>query len=111
MKSPSGQNTGVPTSGKGKAESLERGSGLVWLRRDSGWVWRKVVVEVKITSTGKMNKAFKEKDEKYRVWATRETREKRVSKAVMVPVIISHDGVVHRESVRPWKDFASDIKG
>ena len=40
---------------------------LVWLRRENGGTWRKVVVDVKITSTDKMNDAFKEKDEKYRV--------------------------------------------
>ena len=40
---------------------------------------------MKITSTEEINKAFKEKDEKYREWATKETREKKVSKAVMVP--------------------------
>ena len=53
---------------------------LVWLRRDSGDQWRKVVVDVKITSTDKMNEAFKEKVEKYRYWATEETREKKVGK-------------------------------
>ena len=42
-----------------------------------------------------MNKAFKEKDEKYRVWTTQDTREKKVAKAVMVPIIVSHDGAVH----------------
>ena len=57
-----------------------------------------------------MNKAFKEKDDKFRKWATRETREKKVAKAVMVPLIISHDGAVHKDSVRRWKDFAPDIK-
>ena len=56
-----------------------------------------------------MAKAFKEKDEKYREWATRETREKKVSKAVMVPLIISHDGAVHNDTVRRWKDIAPDI--
>ena len=44
---------------------------------------------MKVTSTDQLNKAFDEKDDKYRVWATSETREKRVSKAVMVPLIIS----------------------
>ena len=39
---------------------------LVWLRRDSGDQWKKVVVDVKITSTDDMNKAFKENDDKYR---------------------------------------------
>ena len=82
---------------------------LVWLRRDSG-EWRKVVVDVKITSTDDMNKAFKEKDEKYREWATRETREEKVVMAVMVPLIISHDGAVHRDTVRRWKSFAPDIQ-
>ena len=44
------------------------------------------------------------------MWSTSETREKKVSKVVMVPLIISHDGAVHRDSVRRWKDFAPDIK-
>ena len=57
-----------------------------------------------------MNDTFKEKDEKYRVWATSETREKKVAKVVMVPIIISHDGAVHKDSVRRWKEFAPDIK-
>ena len=56
-----------------------------------------------------MNETFWEKDEKYRVWATSETREKIVSKVVMVPLIISHDGEVHRDSARRWKCFAPDI--
>ena len=29
---------------------------------------------------------------------------------VMVPIIISHDGAVHKDSVRRWKEFAPDIK-
>ena len=82
---------------------------LVWLRRDSDGQWTKAVVDVKITSTDKLNDAYKEKDDKYRVWATCETREKKVAKAVMVPHI-SHDGAVHKDSVRRWKDFAPDIK-
>ena len=63
----------------------------------------KVVVDVKVTSTDQLHKAFREKDDKYRVWATSETREKKVSKVVMVPIIISHDGAVHKDSVRRWK--------
>ena len=35
---------------------------------------------------------------------------KKVDKAVLVPIIISHDGAVHRDSVRRWKNFAPDIK-
>ena len=27
----------------------------------------------------------------------------------MVPVIISHDGAVHKDTIRRWKDFARDI--
>ena len=83
---------------------------IVWLRRDSEGNWKKVVVDVKVTSTDKMSEAFKEKDEKYRVWATQETREKKVSKVVMVPIIISHDGAVHKDSVRRWNDFSRDIQ-
>ena len=81
----------------------------MWLRCDSG-DWRKAVVDVKVTSTDKMNKAFKEKDEKYREWATRETCEKKVSKVVIVPPIISHDGAVHGDTVRRLEDFAPDIQ-
>ena len=50
---------------------------LVWLRRDSGSDWRKAVVDVKVTSTDKMNDAFKEKDEKYRVGHQRNEGEER----------------------------------
>ena len=39
-----------------------------------------------------------------------ETHEKKVAKAVMVPIIISHDGAVHKDTVRRWKDIAPDIK-
>ena len=37
-------------------------------------------------------------------------KEKKVAMAVMVPLIISHDGAVHKDSVRRRKDFAPDIK-
>ena len=83
---------------------------LVWLRLDSGNEWKKVVVDVQITSTDSMSKAFKEKEDKYREWTIRETREKKVAKAVMVPLIISHEGAVHRTTVMRWKDFAPDIQ-
>ena len=95
---------------KGRVAGAKLKPDLVWLRRDSGDQWRKVVVDVKITATDDLSKAFKEKDEKYREWATQETREKKVSKVVMVPLIISHDGAVHKDSVRRWKDFAADIQ-
>ena len=95
---------------KGRVAGAKLKPDLVWLRRDTGGQWRKVVVDVKVTSTEKMNEAFREKDEKYRDWATNETRENKVSKAVMVPLIISHDGAVHRDTVRRWKDFAPDIQ-
>ena len=35
---------------------------------------------------------------------------KKVGKAVMVPPIVAHDGAVDRDTVRLWKNFASDIK-
>ena len=35
--------------------------------------------------------------------------EKKVAKVVMVPLIISHDGAVHNDTVRRWKDIAPDI--
>ena len=57
-----------------------------------------------------MNEAFKEKDDRYRDWTTKETREKKVAKAVMVPLIISHDGAVHKDSVSRRKNFASDVR-
>ena len=81
---------------RGRVAGAKLKPDLVWLRRENGGSWRKVVVDVKVTSTEEMNRAFKEKDEKYRDWATRETREKKVRMAVMVPIIISHDGAVHR---------------
>ena len=77
---------------KGRVVGARLKPDLVRIRRDSGDDWKKVVVDVKITSTEDMNKAFREKDDvKYREWATSETREKKVSKVVMVPLIISHD--------------------
>ena len=82
----------------------------MWLRRDAGGEWRKVVVDEKVTSTDKINEAFKEKDQKYYEWATKETREKKVVMAVMVPIIISHDGAVHKDTVKRWKIFAPDIQ-
>ena len=94
---------------KGRVAGAKLKPDLVWLRCDSG-DWRKVVVDVKVTSTDKMNVAFKEKDEKYREWTTKETLEKKVGKAVIVPLIVSHDGAIHRDSVKRWKNFASDIQ-
>ena len=65
---------------------------------------------MKVTLTEKVNEASKEKDEKHRDWANKDTREKKVAKAVLVPLIVSHDGAVHKDSVRRWKNFAPDIK-
>ena len=93
-----GTEQGYPMSGKiEEVPGVKLNPDLVWLRRDSRNQWGKVVVDVKVTSTDDMNKAFKEKDDKYREWATKETQEKKVEKAVMVPLIISHDGAVHRD--------------
>ena len=94
---------------KGRVAGAKLKPDLVWLWREKGGQWRKVVVDVMITSTEKMNDEFKKKDDKYREWTTKETREKKVAKAVMVPLIISHDGAVHKESVKRWKDIAKDF--
>ena len=40
------------------------------LRRENGGQWKKVVVDVTVTSTDKMNDEFKKKDDKYREWTT-----------------------------------------
>ena len=111
-RSPSEQNTHGPMNGRLNGESLGNAKpDLVWLLRcDSGGEWMMVVVDVKITSTDNMNDAFQEKDDKYRECATSETREKKVVKVVLVPLIISHDGAIHKDSVRRWKDFSPDIQ-
>ena len=49
--------------GKGRVAGAKLKPDLVWLRCDAGSQWRKAVVDVKITSTDKMNEAFREKDE------------------------------------------------
>ena len=38
------------------------------------------------------------------------TREKKVVKAVMVPLIISRDEAINKDTVRRWNDIAPDIK-
>ena len=35
--------------------------------------------------------------------------EKKVTKVVIVPVIISHDGAVHKDTVKRRRDFSPDI--
>ena len=95
---------------KGRVPGAKLKPDLVWLRREKGGQWRKVVVDVKITSTDKLNDEFKKKDDKYRKWATEETREKKVEMAVMVPLIISHDGAVHKDTILRWKSFAPDLE-
>ena len=94
---------------RGRVSGAKLKPDLALLRRDAEGQWMKVVVDVKVTSTDKMNEAFKENDEKYREWTMIETREKKVEKAVMVPLIISHDGAVHKDTVRRWMNFASDV--
>ena len=62
---------------KGRVAGAKLKPDLVWLRRDAEDQWRKVVVDVKITSTEDMGKVFKEKDEKYCELTTKEKRWKR----------------------------------
>ena len=95
---------------KGRVAGAKLKPDLVWLWRDSGDAWKKVVVDVMITSIKHMKKSFKEKDDKYRVWATEETREKKVGNVTMAPLIISHDGAIHKDSVKRWENIAPDIK-
>ena len=111
MRSRSGPNTGRSDEWKekGRVSGAKLKPDLVWLRREKGDQWEKVVVDVKVTSSDQMNDEFKKNDDKYRVWTTQDTREKKVSKAVMVPLIVSHDGAVHKETVKRWKNFAPDI--
>ena len=47
---------------KGRVAGARLKPDLVWLRRDQGGEWKKVVVDVKVTSTDKLIEAFKEKD-------------------------------------------------
>ena len=65
---------------------------------------------MKRTSTEKMNDEFKKKVDKYREWTTQETWEKKVDIAVIVPLIISHDGAVHKDTILRWKSFAPDLE-
>ena len=95
---------------RGRVAGAKLKPDLVWLLRDNGGEWLKVVVDVKITSTDKMNDSFRDKDEKFRIWATKDIQEKKVVMAVMVPLIISHDGAIHRDTIRRWKNFAPDMK-
>ena len=50
---------------KGRVSGEKPRPDLVWLRRVSCDEWKKVVVDVKVTSTEKLSEAFKEKDDKY----------------------------------------------
>ena len=63
---------------KGRVTGAKLKPDLVWLRCDSGNERRKAVVDVKITFTEVMNKAFNEKNDKYLKWTTMETKEKRL---------------------------------
>ena len=54
------------------------------------------------------NIVFNEKDENYREGTMKETGEKNDVKALMFPLILSHDGAVHKDIVRRWKDFSPD---
>ena len=42
-------------------------------------------MDVMVTSTDKLNESFKKKDDRFREWTTKDTREKKVEKAVMIP--------------------------
>ena len=84
---------------KGRVAGAKLKPDLVWLRRDSGDIWRKVVVDVKVTSTEKLNEFFNEKDESIECGRPGRPGRKKVAKAVIVPLIISHDMAVHKDTV------------
>ena len=56
--------------GGGRVAGAKLKPDLMWLRRDSDNNWINAFVDVKITSTDKVNESLKEKYEKYREWAT-----------------------------------------
>ena len=60
---------------KGRVAGARLKPDLVWLRRDSGGGWRKVVVDVKITSTDKLNEHSKKRMKKPRVGQKGDPRE------------------------------------
>ena len=72
-------------NGRGRVRGARLKPDFVRLRCDFGGYWRKVVVDATFISTDKMNEAFKGKNNKYREWTTKDTREKKVVKVVMVP--------------------------
>ena len=62
---------------KGRVTGAKLKPDIVKLRHDAEGKWKTVVVDVKVTSTDKMNEAFKEKDDKYSEWATQRRPTKR----------------------------------
>ena len=72
-------------NGRGRVRGAMLKPDFVRLRCDFGGYLRKVVVDATFISTDKMNEAFKGKNNKYREWTTKDTREKKVVKVVMVP--------------------------
>lgn len=71
---PPERSTGSLVSGKGRVVGWILNPDLVGCDSTLG-VMEKVAVDVKITSTEEMNKATKEKDGRFREWATNETGE------------------------------------
>ena len=61
---------------RGRVQGAKLKPDLVWLRREAGGEWSKVV-DVKVTSTDTMNDSFKKKDDKYREWTTKEHERRR----------------------------------
>ena len=59
---------------KGRVVGAKLKPGIVWLRYESGEQWKKVV-DVKVTSTDKLNETFK-KNREIREWTMAETPEK-----------------------------------
>ena len=62
---------------KGPVSRAKLKPDLVWLRRDDGDGWKKVVVDVKITSTDDTNETFRETDENIESGRPHRNRERR----------------------------------
>ena len=93
---------------KGRVAGAKLKPDLVWLRGVPGGDWVKVVVDVKVTSTEDLSKAFKEKDDKCREWTIRETREKKVVKAVRDNAKNAHYFVGNGQKCR-WHPLSVDV--
>ena len=69
-----------------------------------------VGIDVIVTSTDHLKIPFKDINDKTLKWTTGQTIEKKVAMAVMVHLVISHDGAIDKVSIERPKTFSPDIK-